>query len=608
MQKDSLVIFKNRPARVTAVDDKKIEITQSDGRCIKLPAKNVLLLHAGGFCDFDVLTKPDDGELLEAWQLLEGQKSDYSELSELIYGEFTPKTAYATWQLVSDGVYFTATQEAVVVHSKAQVMDIQRKRAEKKAKENAISDFVSRLREQCFFPEDTPFMKEIAALALGKSASCRFLKLLQIEATAQNAHQLLLETGYWDEFVNPYPARFEAPLNPPNLPVLDLPEETRVDLTDLPAFAIDDEDSNDPDDAVSFDEKTHRIWVHVADPGAIVSPGSVLDLEARARGNNLYLPEGVVPMLPFAVTENLALGLKSVAPALSIGFHLSETGEIEDIQLCLSRVKVTRLSYEAADALLTKPPLKQLAESAACFREVRQRNGAVELRFPEVKLSLSERKVQIKTPKALQSRAVIKEAMLMAGVAVARFAEDNRIPLPFSTQDVHDLAQDECVPRQFSQMFQVRKRLQKRRYKSTPDRHAGIGLDAYVQVTSPLRRYLDLQVHQQLRAFLKQKKLLSADDILTGIAESEAGMKAARQAESFSKAHWKCVYLLQNPNWEGEAMVIEKGQNSRVSVFIPSLVLTKRLLLSQSVQLDEKIQLKLSSVSLAAQALYFKVL
>ena len=97
----------------------------------------------------------------------------------------------------------------------------------------------------------------------------------------ENAHAFLLEVGYWDGWVDPYPRRLELPISAPTIDLGDLPEENRVDLTALPAFAIDDEGNQDPDDAISLDGD--RLWVHVADVAALVRPDSPADLEARAR-------------------------------------------------------------------------------------------------------------------------------------------------------------------------------------------------------------------------------------------------------------------------------------------------------------------------------------
>jgi exoribonuclease-2 len=137
---------------------------------------------------------------------------------------------------------------------------------------------------------------------------------------------MLVKVGYWPPSTTPIPARFGAATTDPDLPVPALPDEERLDLTHLPAFAIDDEGNQDPDDAVSIDGD--RIWVHVADVAALVRPDSELDREARARGANLYLPEGIVNMLPAAVTEQLGLGLQPVSPALSFGFRVADDGTL----------------------------------------------------------------------------------------------------------------------------------------------------------------------------------------------------------------------------------------------------------------------------------------
>ena len=107
-------------------------------------------------------------------------------------------------------------------------------------------------------------------LALEKRSGSRILQALGVQETAVNAHRLLVSTGYWSLNENPYPGRAGINLQIPELPVPELPEEPRLDLTGLTAFAIDDEDNQDPDDAISLDGD--RIWVHVADVAALVAP------------------------------------------------------------------------------------------------------------------------------------------------------------------------------------------------------------------------------------------------------------------------------------------------------------------------------------------------
>lgn len=603
---NSLVIFKNRPGRVIGNVDKKIDVLFADGKTIKLPEKNLLLLHQGDFKDFDELTDIGEGELHETWLLLQNQVTSYQELSELIFGSLTPNHVYAVWKIVEQGVYFTVSRDGISVNTAQTVKEIKKAAEEKLQKAQAFEAFVARLKEKSYCLEDAPFIKEIVNFALGLSSSCRFFKFLNLEQTMQNAHALLLDIGFWGHAVNPYPARFSVPIQPPDESVSALPEQQRIDLSYMPSFAIDDKDSNDPDDAISFDEKTQKLWVHVADPAALVEPDSQIDKTARMRGCNLYLPESVVPMLPQEITDRLALGLQSLCPALSIGFYVLDDGTIDDVEICLSNISVTRLSYDQAEKKLAETPLLQFKQNAERFYKFRKAHGAIELYFPEVKVTLkSSAKVEITQLAILESRNLVRNAMLMAGVAVAKFAKNHNIPMPFSTQAPHELSEEAQNPKTLSEMFNVRKSLQKSQYKTAVAPHTGMGLPYYIQVTSPLRRYLDLVVHQQLRAFLNKQTLLSEIDIAERIAEVESVNQSARQAMRFSDMHWKCVYLLQNKDFQGDGIVVEKLQGNRVSVFIPQLALIKKLTLSMAVELDQRISLKLSQVKLASQDIYF---
>ena len=156
--------------------------------------------------------------------------------------------------------------------------------------------------------------------------------------------------------MDPYPSRFKLTTRPVTAGLPRLPDEERVDLTHLPAFAIDDEGNQEPDDALSLEG--NRLWVHIADVAALVPQESPADLEARARGASLYLPEGTVDMLPAQAIQTLGLGLAEVSPALSFGLDLSAEGETEGIEIVPSWVRVTRLTYAQADGRLVPSTAK----------------------------------------------------------------------------------------------------------------------------------------------------------------------------------------------------------------------------------------------------------
>ncbi len=277
--RDSLVLHKTRPAVVIRSGD-KLEILFEDGKTLNVRPKDLVVLHPGPI-DFAEL-KPPPGDVLSAWELLEGTTTSLAELAELAYGAYTPASAWATWEWMLDGLYFSGEPEAIHAHSRQQVEKEQATRAARVAEAQAWAGFLERIRGRRFAPEDSRYLVEVEQMAYGRRDRSRVLADLGRAQTPESAHGLLLELGVWDDTVNPYPRRLDLP---PASPVLDLPElpaEERRDLTHLSAFAIDDEGNRDPDDAISLDGD--RLWVHVADVAALVTPDSAADLEARHSG------------------------------------------------------------------------------------------------------------------------------------------------------------------------------------------------------------------------------------------------------------------------------------------------------------------------------------
>ncbi len=315
-------------------------------------------------------------------------------------------------------------------------------------------------------------------------------------------------------------------------------------------------------------------------------------------------------MLPQKATEELGLGLKDISPALSLGFTVSEQGHIHDIEICFSKIKVTRHSYEFAEEHIDDLELGNIIAYAKYFTQKRLSQKAVELDFPEIKISLDEdKRVKLADLPRLNSRTLIRDTMLMAGVAIGQFCIENNIAVPFSTQPEHDLEQEHLDNLDsIADMFATRKKLQRGKYSTTPTMHAGMGLDTYVQVTSPLRRYLDLLVHYQLRNFLNQGTLLHAEEVDNIIAQVDIPIRTNRQTERFSNSHWKLVYLLQNPNLEFEAAVIEKLERGRLMVSIADLAMTKKLSVSEKYELNDIFKLQNTSVNLVTQEAFFKVI
>lgn len=619
----ALVIYRGRPARIAQLAE-KLTLELPGGESAQVRPKDIMLLHPGPLRSLSDLRAAAGGEVQLAWELLAGGQTTLAELAELIYGAFSPATAWAAWQLVADGLYFRqhGRESAPLQIAAATADEVQRKldirRAEAAEKANWES-FVAHVRGWRAVPAAADFaalpaseirlLKEIEALALGRQAHSRVVRELGGEETPEAAHALLLDIGFWSPAHVPYAQRLALPLTAPTLPLPPLPDEPRRDLTHLAAFAIDDASTTLPDDALSLDADG-RVWVHIADVAALVQPGDPADAEACGRAATLFLPEIQIPMLPASVAAQLGLGLQEISPALSFGIVIGDDGQIVELEITPSWVRVTRLTYTAAEALITQEPLATLERLCDRHWARRHAQGAVEIELPEVRVAVHEGEVSIEPLTALRGRRLVGNAMVLVGDAVARFAQERGIPVPFATQEIMDEATPELRRAQtWSQMFTLRRMMRRSQYRVTPGGHAGLGLPAYVQATSPLRRYLDLATHQQLRAHLRGASLLSPADLLARIGAVEAVGGSLREAESKANTHWTLVYLQQNPNWQGEGVLVEKRGAQGVFV-IGSLGLETTLALpgdASSQLLDAPVMLQARQIDLPRLDVRFRI-
>ena len=599
MNVNALVLYRSRPARVVGVGD-KFEIELPNGGSKRVRDKDLVLLHPGPCSSLSALDC--DGDFDEAWMLLEGESATLAELAEYACGAFTPASAWAAWQCLQAGELFAGDAQAIRPRAAEAVAATRRDRAQRAAKAQAWAALLDRLRRGVLQPGDDKQLAELEQLAFGVTQGSRILSALGQRETPQNAHQWLLKLGHWDETVNPQARRRHVPLHDPGAAAPALDEQApRLDLTQLTAYAIDDEDSDDPDDAIALDGE--RIWVHVADVSALVQPDDELDIEARRRGGNLYLPEGVVHMLPPAVTQRLALGLAQTSPAMSFGMVLTDDGELADVRIALTRVRVERLSYAQAEARLHEAPFAALRARLERFRERRRARGWVDLRMPEVSVRLRQGDIVIKPLPALAARQLVADAMLLAGMAAAQYAQTHQLAVAFSTQPPPE---QPAQPQTLSEMFAYRRQLQRSQLKTVAAPHSGLGLPCYSQVTSPLRRYLDMVCHQQLRAHLCGERGIAGDGLLERVGAAEAVIDTLRKAERESNLHWKLAWLQRHPDWRGEAVVL--AQRGRKAVcLLPELALEVGIAALANKPLDTIAQVALAGVDLPELTARFRL-
>ena len=609
MKKGNLVLYKNQPALITDVQGDKFEITLESGTK-KVREKDIVLLY-GGECRsikaaLDAAVPAAD--FAEAADFFEGETPSFAELAELLWGTYTAEQSWKLWQALGASPYFICTSpvEPIGIRTQAEIERLNQKEAEKAQAEKLRQDFIVALRS-CMqgkpFTESkevyTPFFQELEALALGSSSASKILKDAKFEQTPEQAHDILLKTGFWPIEKNPYPARFGHSLHSSKA---DIPEpvlpKASLDLTAVPAYAIDNPGSTDPDDAISFDGT--YLWIHIANPADTIQADTQSDTDACARGATLYTPEGAARMLGEKAVDYFALGLKSISWALSFKLLLGADGAIEEVGIHRTKLSVIRMTYEEADAQKDSPALAPLFAIAEKNRVRRENAGAVSIDFPEVFITLTEqdgtKRAQVQPVVHTEAAAMIKEMMLLAGEAAARFAFQHSIPFQYISQEAPELPNK--LPSGLAGEYRKRRAMRPRSVGTIPSMHAALGLAMYGQVTSPLRRYGDLVSHRQLLNYIDGKPLTSAADLILKIAAGDVAGRACVSAERASRQHWTLVYLLQNPDWRGTAVVLE-AMGKKAHIFIPSLGYEGDMTLDAESELNQELTVKARRIRLA---------
>ncbi len=352
----------------------------------------------------------------------------------------------------------------------------------------------------------------------------------------------------------------------------------REDWRRLPLVTIDPADAKDHDDAVHAEPDPdpdnsggHIVTVAIADVASYVRPGSALDREALDRGNSVYFPDRVVPMLPERISNDLcSLREKENRPALAVRMWLAKDGR--KIRHSFHRVMMksaAKLSYNQAQAAIDGAPdettgplletvLQPLWAAYAALKTARDGRGPLDLDLPERKLLLKpDGSVdRVIVPPRLDAHRLIEEFMIQANVAAAETLESKRTPLVYRVHDAPslekltalrellktldiDFAQSGNLrPMHFNRILarmegtenaslinEVVLRTQAQaEYAADNYGHFGLNLRRYAHFTSPIRRYADLIVHRALIRALD----LGSDGLPDGTTPETLGEIGAR--------------------------------------------------------------------------------
>ncbi|MBL0713110.1 MAG: RNB domain-containing ribonuclease, partial [Desulfosarcina sp.] len=355
------------------------------------------------------------------------------------------------------------------------------------------------LRDYCIFGKESPrhaLGKAICARAGVGMSDRLFTALVQAGVMAADENTDLIREAIPVRFPDEVTAAAEAMAA--NVPATTgLPG--RRDLTHLDLMTIDGQSTLDFDDAISIQDfgDHYLIGVHIVDVAHFVAKGDPIDKESLRRGSSIYMPDQKISMLPPALAEGLcSLKEGALRPAISTLIKVNRFGNIMsyDVLASMVRIRHQRTYYDVNLLSEEDPDIIRLKEIAARFREQRLDQGAVQISLPDVNIWLDENgqvgvsRINRESP----ARILVTELMIMANWLTARFLRDNAMPAVFRAQPD---PKSRLYQRNEGTLFQnwMQRRLLSRFVLDTQSsRHSGLGLDAYVTATSPIRKYFDL--------------------------------------------------------------------------------------------------------------------
>ncbi|NES81111.1 MAG: VacB/RNase II family 3'-5' exoribonuclease, partial [Moorea sp. SIO2B7] len=516
-----------------------------------------------------------------------------SEMAQLLFSDQSPALCYAAHTLlVGDKIYFKKKGDSYEPRSATQVEEIRHQLEVEKQREQHKQEFLAQVEKALakeavkWTESDRSRLEAIEKLVLQPEQTNRLaqdiLELVGQGKTPEAAFELLVDLGWWTQHENLFLRRSSYPVNFAKKVVevaqccLDSPpcdpDVNRLDLTHLKVYTIDDESTKEIDDGLSVeylgDGKPPRLWIHIADPTRLVFPGDELDLEARRRSTSLYLPTGMISMFP----EELATGPMSlvqgkVCPALSFGIILGEEGTVQDYTIHPSLIKPTyRLTYDDVDEMLqlgikAEPELEELATWAKRREEWRRSQGSISIQMPESNIKVKQDdEIVIELLDNSRSRQLVAEMMILAGEVAGSYGQENNIPLPFRGQPQPELPPEEeliQLPAGPVRSCALRRCMPRSEMGITPNRHAGLGLNTYTQVTSPIRRYTDLLAHFQIKAHLRGDSLpFSSEEMQDIIYSVTTSAYEATLVERQTNRYWGLEYLRRNANEIWQVLVL----------------------------------------------------
>jgi exoribonuclease-2 len=393
-----------------------------------------------------------------------------------------------------------------------------------------------------------------------------------------------ISTVFPDE-VNQYATRLIASTQD------SLDTKHRKDLTMLPLMTIDGQSTLDFDDAISLEDygDHYRLGVHIVDVGHFVKKGDIIDQEALSRGSSIYMPDQKIPMLPSSLAEDLcSLKAGQLRPAISILVNLNRSYEINDYEITPSLIKVAQqLTYYDVNIIADdNEDIITLRNIAEKFRQERMSAGAIQITLPEINIWIADdgeitvSRINRESP----GRMLVAEIMIMANWLMAKFLAEHNVPAIYRSQAS---PRERLYKGNNGTLFQncmQRKLLSRFSLNPEPEKHSGLGLNAYVTATSPIRKYFDLATQRQIRSVFGLEKPSTRKEINDVIQILEQPMSHVAKIQYRRNRYWLLKYLEKQFGQKEEAIVLYKKRNN-YQIILKEYMIECELPLSSGIEL-----------------------
>jgi len=471
-------------------------------------------------------------DVRELWELVRDESETFAHeyLTQIVFGESVTDDHVAALlrALFDNHLYFKLSDGRFRPLSEEQVEQTLLQRIQEAQREEWLQGASGWLRSlwQGEQPQDPPQRQQVidllAQLVLhgSESPDLKLGKELLSRSGIQNIRNIrtmLVRLGVWDEDENldilrmgvetdfGHAAQAEAiRLTDPRVTL-----EGREDLRRLEVVTIDGPLTQDFDDALSLEhtEDGLELGIHISDVASVIPPNSILDREAALRASSLYLPRTQASMIPLALSQD-ALSLREGhdRQAISLLARFHKDGHLTGYRFTPSLIHIRhRMTYEEADDVVNhKTPFIEMFRLCQTLRQARMNQGALDLSLPELHFRFNgDAPVAVELlDQNTPSRRIVSEFMILYNHLVALFCKENQIPILYRTQAEPSERLEFDRDKYLFYVFQQRRKLSPLLIDTEPKPHSGLGLEAYTQSTSPIRRYLDLVVQRQMRDVL----------------------------------------------------------------------------------------------------------